>query len=66
MLHVLTPNAPSHVGLASGEAGLVAAKAEPIKNRKYVELLVSHHFSPIAIKCSAQKPPPSFKIGVNA
>ena len=28
--------APSHVGLASGEASLVAAKAEQIKNRKYV------------------------------
>ena len=30
----------------------MAAKAEQIKNRKYAELLVSHHFSPIAIETS--------------
>ena len=58
--------APSHVGLASREAGLVAAKAEQIKNRKYVELLVSHHFSPSQVECFAQKPSPSFKIWFDA
>ena len=44
--------APSHVRLASGEAGLVAAQAEQRKNRKYAELLASHHFTPVAVETS--------------
>ena len=41
--------APSHIGLDSNEVGLVAAQAEQLKNRKYAELLLSHHLTPIAI-----------------
>ena len=44
--------APSHVALASREAGSVASQAEQLKNRKYTELLASHHFTPIAIETS--------------
>ena len=55
-MHALSKNsspytyAPSHIGLASNEAGLVDAQAEQKKNRKYAELLLSHHFTPIAIE----------------
>ncbi len=44
--------APSHVGLAFGESSLVAAQAEQQKSSKYTELLVRHHFSPIAPETS--------------
>ena len=40
----------SHIGLVSNGAGLVAAQVEQKKNRKYAELLLSHHFIPIAIE----------------
>ena len=51
---VACPNtfAPSHVGLAPGEAGLVAAQAEQLKNRKYTELLISLRFTPFATETS--------------
>ena len=56
--------APSHVGLASGEASLVAAQAEQLKNRKHAELLVNHQFIPIANETSGvlvQNPQHSLK-----
>ena len=41
----------SHIALASREPGLVAEQAEQ-KKIKYAELLVAHHFVPIAIETS--------------
>ena len=42
--------APSHILLATREAGAVAAQAEQRKRSKYAELEASHHFVPVAIE----------------
>ena len=42
----------SHVMLAMSEAGAIANQAEDRKRAKYAELLVSHHFVPVAIETS--------------
>ena len=42
--------APSHISLATREAGAVAAQAEQRKHMKYAELKASHHFVPVAIE----------------
>ena len=42
--------APSHISLATREAGAVAAHAEQRKRSKYAELETSYHFAPVAIK----------------
>ena len=44
--------ATSHVILATSEAGAIANQAEEKKRAKYAELLVSHHFVPVAIETS--------------
>ena len=38
--------------LATSEAGAIANQAEERKGAKYAELLVSHHFVPVAIETS--------------
>ena len=42
--------APSHISLATREAGAVAAQAEQRKRMKYAELKASHHFVPVVIE----------------
>ena len=42
----------SHVMLAMSEADAIANQAEDRKRAKYAELLVSHHFVPVAIETS--------------
>ena len=42
----------SHVMLAMSEGGAIANQAEDRKRAKYAELLVSHHFVPVAIETS--------------
>ena len=44
--------APSHILLATSEAGAVAAQAEERKKQKYAELSTSHYFVPVAIETS--------------
>ena len=44
--------APSHISLATSEAGAVADEAERKKKLKYSSLLATHHFIPIAIETS--------------
>ena len=44
--------APSHITLATREAGAVADEAERRKKQKYSSLMTSHHFVPIAIETS--------------
>ena len=44
--------APSHLQLASKEAGAVANQAEQQKRAKYAELAATHHFIPVAIETS--------------
>ena len=44
--------APSHLSVATREAGVVAAQAELRKRLKYAELEASHHFVPVAIETS--------------
>ena len=44
--------APSHISVATREAGAVAAQAEQRKRLKYAELEASHHFVPVAIETS--------------
>ena len=44
--------APSHVSLAAGEAGAVAAQAEHLKSAKCAVLKASHHFVPFAVETS--------------
>ena len=44
--------APSHISVATRDAGAVAAQAEQRKRLKYVELEASHHFIPVAIEIS--------------
>ena len=44
--------APSHITLATREAGTVADEAERRKEQKYSSLMTSHHFVPIAIETS--------------
>ena len=42
--------APSHLQLATREAGAVADQAERRKMAKYIELAATHHFVPVAIE----------------
>ena len=42
--------APSHLQLATREAGAVADQAERRKIVKYIELAATHHFIPVAIE----------------
>ena len=42
--------APSHLQLATREAGAVADQAERRKVAKYIELAATHHFIPVAIE----------------
>ena len=42
--------APSHLHLASREAGAVANQAEQLKRAKYAELAATHHFTPVAVE----------------
>ena len=42
--------APSHLQLATREAGAVADQAERRKTAKYIELAATHHFIPVAIE----------------
>ena len=44
--------APSHITLATREAGAVADEAERKKKQKYSSLMTTHHFVPIAIETS--------------
>ena len=44
--------APSHVTLATSEAGAVANQAEDRKKVKYADLQASHHFVPVTIETS--------------
>ena len=44
--------APSHLRLATSEAGAVAEQAEMRKSVKYADLQASHHFVPVAIETS--------------
>ena len=44
--------APSHITLATREAGAVADEAERRKKQKYSSLMTSHHFVPITIETS--------------
>ena len=51
--------APSHITLATREAGAVADEAEWRKKQKYSSLMTSHQFIPIAIETSGD--PRSFQ-----
>ena len=42
--------APSHLQLATREAGAVADQAERRKTAKYIKLAAAHHFVPVAIE----------------
>ena len=44
--------APSHLRLATSEAGAVAEQAEVRKSVKLADLQASHHFVPVAIETS--------------
>ena len=44
--------APSHLRLATSEAGAVAEQAEVSKSIKYADLQASHHFVPVGIETS--------------
>ena len=44
--------APSHISVATREAGAVATQVEQRKQLKYAELEASHHFVPVAIETS--------------
>ena len=44
--------APSHLELLVRKAGSVAYQVKQLKNRKYAELLMCHHFVPFAIVTS--------------
>ena len=44
--------APSHISLATREAGAVADEAEQKKKQKYSSLMTSHNLVPIAIETS--------------
>ena len=44
--------APSHLRLATSEAGAIAEQAEVRKRAKYADLQASHHFVPVAIETS--------------
>ena len=44
--------APSHVMLATSEAGTVANQAEDRKRLKYADVLATHHFVPVMVETS--------------
>ena len=43
---------PSHLMLATSEAGAVADRAEDSKRVKYADVLATYHFVPVAVETS--------------